>query len=274
MKPQRLPLLDFAADLSESIAALREHAPANGEPYYGLFSGGKDSVALKHLAHIAGVPVEWHYNVTTIDPPELIKFIRREHADVKWIRPKYGNFFRRAAEKKGFPTRRARWCCEEYKESVMPKGITALMGIRAQESPRRAKRWGIVGEHFRTGGKVINPLYKWEASDLWDFIRGEGVPYCELYDEGFHRLGCIGCPMASEAGRRREFTRWPLYEKKWQYVFRRTWERRTGTIQRDGRQWFGDVYFQNWRGMWDWWMRDRTSLKPIDTTGPAGILGS
>jgi phosphoadenosine phosphosulfate reductase len=254
----RLPLLDFEADLIETLEAIRENVPANGKPYYGLFSGGKDSVVLKHLAKMAGVPVEWHYNVTTIDPPELIKFIKREHSDVKWERPKHGNFFRRAAEKKGFPTRRARWCCEEYKESTVPKNETLLMGIRAQESPKRAKRWGIVGEYFRTGGKVINPIFKWDASDLWDFIHGEKIPYSELYDEGFKRLGCIGCPMASEAGKLREFSRWPKYEKKWKWIFERTWERRTGTIQRDGRIWFGDAYFKNWQEMWEWWLSNNS----------------
>lgn len=253
----RLKLMDFIADLEESIEAIRENAPPNGEPYYGLFSGGKDSVAIKHLAHIAGISVEWHYNVTTIDPPELVRFIRNVHPDVIFNRPKHGNLFRRAAFVKGFPTRRARWCCAEYKESKVPNGRTLLMGIRGQESPRRASTWGIVSKHFRTGLTVINPIYRWEAEDLWAWIRSEGLEYCSLYDDGFHRLGCIGCPMARETIRRREFERWPRYEQKWKWVFEQVWKRRTGTNQRDGRRWFGDVYFKNSDEMWDWWKSDR-----------------
>ena len=256
----RLPTMDFAADMAESIAALRENEPPEG--YYGLFSGGKDSVVLKHVAKMADVRVTWHYNVTTIDPPELIRFMRQHHPDVIWHRPPKGPFFRRAAEVKGFPTRRTRWCCEEYKENTNPEGVTLLMGIRGEESAARAKNWDIVSNHFNRVSKretpSVNPLYRWPTEDLWKFIRGEGVPYCSLYDEGFHRLGCIGCPFAGRDGKRREFDRWPRFEERWQYVFKRTWERRTGTTQRDGRPWFGDAFFRNWQEMWEWWLSDRS----------------
>lgn len=246
---------NFNDDLAESIAVLRDNAPPSGAPYYGLFSGGKDSVALKHVARMAGVPVVWHYNVTTIDPPELVRFIKRQHADVEWVRSPRGNFFRRAAEVKGFPTRRCRWCCAEYKEQMVLTGSHLLMGIRAQESSARAARWALVQPHWRTSELVVNPLLRWEAEDLWDFIRGESLPYCGLYDDGFHRLGCVGCPNARK-GRYVHFARWPKYERRWRYVFRRTWERRSGTVQRDGKPWFGDRYFVCWEQMWDWWLSD------------------
>jgi hypothetical protein len=94
-------------------------------------------------------------------------------------------------------------------------------------------------------------------SDVWAFIRGRGLPYCCLYDEGFTRLGCIGCPSASRAGTSRDFARWPRYEALWMRAFQRIWERRTtpGAVAlRDGREWFGKVYFRNWREMWEWWV--------------------
>jgi phosphoadenosine phosphosulfate reductase len=89
---------------------LRTFVPEDGSKYWGCFSGGKDSVCIKEVARVAAVPVEWHYNLTTIDPPELVRFIRREHPDVIWEYPKM-NFFK-MMEKRGFPTRLARWCCE------------------------------------------------------------------------------------------------------------------------------------------------------------------
>lgn len=250
----RFPGMDFAADVEESLYIIRKHEPPEG--YYGLFSGGKDSVALKELARQAGVKVDWHYNLTTIDPPELVRFIRREHPDVEWTKPRHGNFFRRAAEKKGFPTRIVRWCCDEYKESTNPTGRVLLMGIRAQESAARSSGWGLVSTRRRISTLAVNPLYLWEAEDLWDYIHSNGVAYSELYHEGFHRLGCIGCPMARYASRRHEFDRWPKYEERWKYVFRRTWERRTGSTQRGGRPWFGDAFFSRWEEMWHWWLHD------------------
>jgi len=249
----RLPTMDFAADLAESLEVLREHEPAEG--YYGLFSGGKDSVALRHLAKMAGVKVAWHYNVT-IDPPELVRFMREHYPDTTWRRSPHGPFFRRAAEVKGFPMVRPwrnRWCCDEYKEQGSPRGVTLLMGVRGEESASRAAGWDVVGEFRKTKTKTVAPLYRWPSDDLWDFIRGESVPYCSLYDEGFKRLGCVGCPMPGADARRAEFARWPRFEQRWQYVIKRTWERRSGTTQRDGQPWFGSAYFKDWRGLWEWW---------------------
>ena len=42
---------------------------------------------------------------------------------------------------------------------------------------------------------VLNPIINWEDEDVWEFIHEYNVPYCKLYDEGYKRLGCIGCPM-------------------------------------------------------------------------------
>lgn len=94
------------------------------------------------------------------------------------------------------------------------------------------------------------------SDHVWQFIRNRNLTYCRLYDEGFDRLGCIGCPMARREGRLREFARWPRYERLWKRLFRQVWERRTGSTQRDGKQWFGDRYFASWQEMWEWWLSD------------------
>lgn len=241
--------------LDEAVDVVRRFAPEGGSPYYGCFSGGKDSVALREVALIAGVTVAWHYNVTTIDPPELVRFVREQHSDVAWVRSPHGPFFRRAAEVKGFPTRLARWCCNEYKEARSPRGARLLMGIRAAESPRRAAAWDHATPHRRTGDYAINPILRWPDSTLWAFIRDRALPVSELYAEGFARLGCVGCPMA-RGGRLRAFARWPRFGARWRHVFQRTWERRHGTTQRGGLPWFGDAYFTRWEEMWDWWLHD------------------
>ena len=58
----------------------------------------------------------------------------------------------------------------------------------------------------------VNPIIDWTDDDVWAFIKAENIPYCGLYDEGFKRLGCIGCPMAKQHGREIEFARWPKYK--------------------------------------------------------------
>lgn len=49
------------------------------------FSGGKDSVVIKDLARRAWI-TQSIYSVTTIDPPELIHFIKDHHSDTVWNR--------------------------------------------------------------------------------------------------------------------------------------------------------------------------------------------
>ena len=70
----------------------------------------------------------------------------------------------------------------------------------------------MVEQCYRRSKVTINPIIDWEDTDVWEFIKGEDIPYCSLYDEGFERLGCIGCPMARRAGREREFARWQKYK--------------------------------------------------------------
>lgn len=71
--------------------------------YYLAFSGGKDSVVLKRLTEMAGVKFDAWYNLTTIDPPELVKFIKEKHPDVKWNRPEIPML--KMLVKNGFPIR-------------------------------------------------------------------------------------------------------------------------------------------------------------------------
>lgn len=58
----------------------------------------------------------------------------------------------------------------------------------------------------------LNPIIDWTDSEVWEFIRQNNVPYCELYNCGFHRLGCIGCPMGGRKNQLKEFSRWPKYK--------------------------------------------------------------
>ena len=42
-----------------------------------------------------------------------------------------------------------------------------------------------------------------------------GVKHCELYDEGWRRIGCIGCPMSSHKQKMIENKRYPHVKRGW-----------------------------------------------------------
>ena len=50
---------------------------------------------------------------------------------------------------------------------------------------------------------------------MWDFLNLNGIPHCELYDEGYTRIGCICCPMSQPRQKAKEIKRWPHVKRNW-----------------------------------------------------------
>lgn len=140
--------------IAYSIALLRRAETLalrmSPDGYHLAFSGGKDSVALYHLAKMAGVKFKAHMQITTIDPPELMRFVRSQYPDVVLHRPEI-NIYKLIEKKKMLPIRTKRYCCAYLKEQA-GGGTVTLLGIRAAESPRRAARNEVqIGNHRFSG---------------------------------------------------------------------------------------------------------------------------
>ena len=133
----------FRGKLEHSVELLRKAERIafmydNTDGYYLAFSGGKDSQALYHVAQLAGVKFKGHMSLTSVDPPQVIRFVKRQYPDVELIKPKM-SMFAKAVERGVLPTMNVRWCCADFKESAGAGKVT-LIGVRAAESTRRAKR--------------------------------------------------------------------------------------------------------------------------------------
>ena len=206
--------------------------------FYLAFSGGKDSQCIYHVAQLAGVRFRAHMNLTSVDPPEVIRFVKRCYPDVELIKPKM-SIYEIAKKKHLLPTRKFRWCCAEFKE-MSGAGKVTLIGIRKEESARRSKRGEVSinkkingkysnesfdqwSEHEEkmlacVGGKekiIISPILNWSERDVWDFLNSLAIPHCCLYDQGYKRIGCICCPMSSYKQKIREIERWPHVKRNW-----------------------------------------------------------
>ena len=57
------------------------------------------------------------------------------------------------------------------------------------------------------------------------------VPHCCLYDEGYQRIGCIGCPMGGSKNMMREFERYPKYKDLYIKAMQRMVETHPGQIK-------------------------------------------
>jgi phosphoadenosine phosphosulfate reductase len=257
--------VNLGLHVQRSVALLQANVPVDGRPYLLGYSGGKDSDAILELARMAEVPFEAYHSLTTIDPPEVVRHVM-DLKGVQLLRPERGNMLHRAVEKGVFPTPTRRWCCREYKERAVDSERTVVLGIRIAESPRREERWqdcvsNRPWDERRPDGKkqrVVLPIRLWTDEDVWAFLRWRKVKYCHLYDEGFSRLGCVGCPMTTRRQREEEFTRWPKYGAAWRRMFDRLWARKAGVRSTNprwlGLEWFGSRVHNSVDELWEWWM--------------------
>lgn len=268
-----------------AIARLQEASRLSmeiyGRPLLVTTSGGKDSSVCLALARRAGIPYEVLHHHTTVDAPETVRFVRSEfrRLEAEGIRcdisyPVYKgvpvSMWSLIPQKLLPPTRLMRYCSGVLKERGGKRRFIAT-GVRWAESGRRRDTRGIFetvpsnakkkivltgGEDddwkaFMAAGpktkRTCNPIIDWEDSDVWAYIRAEKLPVNPLYSCGFHRVGCIGCPMAS-AGRWKEFGRYPQYLRLYLRAFDRMIDerRRRGlpTMWADGEECF------------HWWMED------------------
>lgn len=282
---------DLNEKVKASIERLKAFEPKDGSGYYLAFSGGKDSVVTKALMDMAGVKYDATYRVTSVDPPELVRFIKEKHPDVNRVIPHYKSgpmagkpitMWNLIPYKLMPPTRVARYCCEKLKESGGDGRVT-VTGVRWAESSNRKRNQGAVTiygggrqidvgdtENFRQtkkGGVVlvndnedsrrvvescykrhkttVNPIIEWEDRDVWDFIQAERIPYCGLYDEGFTRIGCIACPLATVKERTTELSRWPKYGGAYMRAFAKMLDRRKA-LGKETRKWEAPIDVYNW----------------------------
>lgn len=197
------------------------------------FSGGKDSIASYLVMVRSGIPFIPVYSLTSVDPPELVQYILKIFNP--WAKSKgyplvvfakYNKW--KSGVNKGKlktmwallsnraipPTRLARYCCDELKERTGEQGDTIFTGVRWEESRARRERQVV---NFYKGKIMVRPIVDWSEVEVWSYILENEIPYCELYDKGFDRLGCIGCPLGS--GQKKELALYPNYRKLYVKAF-------------------------------------------------------
>ena len=251
------------------------------KPLVITYSGGKDSDVMLHLAEKSGIPFEVLHSLTTADAPETVRhvydtFRRMEEKGVKCTVDKHVRtdgsrvtMWNLIPRKLIPPMRIKRYCCAELKEGG-GKGRFIATGVRWAESTARKRRGGLEvltskpqsklilsndndedRRLFETcqlkGQRVVNPIVDWQAADIWDYVGAEKILMNPLYCEGFRRVGCVGCPMASKT-RTMEFARYPRIKAAYIRAFDRMLEeRRKRSLP---SQWQSGV------DVFHWWMED------------------
>ena len=252
------------------------------KPLVITYSGGKDSDVLLALTERSGIPFEVLHSLTTADAPETVRhvydtFRRLEEKGVtctvdKHVQPDGSRvtMWNLIPRKLMPPTRLARYCCAELKEGG-GKGRFIATGVRWDESAARKKNRGaleviankkdnsLILSNDNTedrrlfescqlkGARVVNPIVDWKTEDVLDYIASEHICMNPLYECGFNRDGCVGCPMAGKS-RAMGFSRYPKIKAAYIWAFdRMNLERRKRGLP---CQWQSGV------DAFHWWMED------------------
>ena len=257
-----------------------------GLPLVITISGGKDSSVCLELAKRAGMPFEVMHNHTTADAPETVYFVRNDLkcAEAQGIKctlnypiykGKRTSMWDLITQKLIPPTRMVRYCCDVLKEGG-GKGRFIVTGVRWAESVKRENSRGVLEilhrdkdkritlnndndenrRLFETcalkGKRVCNPIIDWTDADIWDYIQSEHIEINSLYQEGFRRVGCIGCPMAGTKSRQLEFVRYPKYKDMYIRAFDKMMAERIRRNRTQGTWRMGTTG----RDIYHWWMED------------------
>lgn len=192
------------------------------------------------------------------------------------------------------PTRLNRYCCRYLKEVSTPNRMIAL-GVRESESSNRQGRetFGTWGKdknsaEYRTTshtfamfridqtGKegayecemikackenektIVNPIYRFTDRDIWQYISKYNLKINPLYAEGITRVGCIGCPFASN-GRREQFARYPKYKLNYIRAFDRMLKARAEKgLTTHSAEW------RNGEDVFKWWLGENPKQVTFD----------
>jgi len=237
----------------------------------------KDSDCIRILCELAGVKHELWHNHTTVDAPETVYYVR----SIPGIHISYPELSMwQLIVKKGIPPMRfARYCCQELKEHG-GEGRFIVTGVRKSESVKRAarelleiqgskkSRWAFIHDNDETKielyncinkhSPILNPIIDWYDDDVWDFLRYYDCKSNPLYQCGFKRIGCIGCPMAQgKRGQVWEFARYPKYKQ----LYIRAFDRMIQKYEESGRKY---AKWTDGKSVFDWWMSEKSADVELD----------
>lgn len=263
----------------ERIRAFDPLALGMDQPYYVAYSGGKDSDVIRILFELAeNVKYDLVHNHTTVDAPETVHYVR-SIPGIQISYPKL-SMWQLIVKMRMPPTRKMRYCCSYLKEQGGRDRFT-VTGVRWAESvKRKANRGGVEVQTSNRkkglilnadndesrrlmetcqlkGKRVLNPIIDWSDDDVWEFLDYYGCESNPLYQCGYKRVGCVGCPMAGSKGQKKEFERYPKYKEN--YI--RTFQRMVVAAEKEGKS---NLTWRTGQQVFDWWLSDYKVLEEVD----------
>lgn len=101
-------------------------------------------------------------------------------------------------------------CCKIRKVDPMFEVMSDVdvwfTGLRRSQSAARSGL-RLIEWDWRYQVLKVSPLFRWERSQIWDYVRANDVPYNALHEKGFPTIGCTHCTQAVEGSKPGEYSR-------------------------------------------------------------------
>ena len=97
---------------------------------------------------------------------------------------------------------------------------------------------------------MVNPIVDWTTEDVWLFLKHYGCESNPLYQCGFKRIGCIGCPLGGVKSMNREFALYPKYKELYTKAFDRM------LLAREAAGLTNHAMWTDGEGVMRWWLQE------------------
>jgi phosphoadenosine phosphosulfate reductase len=228
LPPVPLPSAAEVADLAKSLEGkspaeiLRYGLERYGKSCSLAFSGAED-VVLIDMAVRSGLGFDVFCLDTGRLHEETYRFIDRVRSyygvDIRLMAPQ-AEPLQTLVRKKGlfsFMQDGHGECCGIRKVEPLRRALEGsyawATGQRRDQSPSTRGSVAVIEIDGTFSGRQgpllkLNPLAFWTSGQVWEYIRGERVPYNELHDHGFVSIGCQPCTRPIRPGEHERAARW------------------------------------------------------------------
>lgn len=102
---------------------------------------------------------------------------------------------------------------------------------------------------------VVNAIYYWDTQNIWQYIKDNNITTNPLYEKGYTRVGCIGCPLATYSKVLKEFSDYPKYKQAYLKAFEKMLEVRkaAGMCDQDKE---GYHKWTDAETVFEWWIEE------------------
>lgn len=198
--------------LEEKVLDAQEFIRANlsdsSIPTAMMFSGGKDSVVVRHLLESCGINhVKYYYMASGIEGPYLKNYLLENYPDVEWLIPKTDNIFEEWKQRKFVPYSMAKdkryiaalqryFCCKSrylLKAATIRPYTNIIMGVRETDVANTMRYEKRIVTHQNKS--YFQPIYHFSRQDIYEYIEKYNIELCKEYKLFNRTRTCPMCPM-------------------------------------------------------------------------------